>query len=262
MRADVAPVEEADDEDQQHDPQRVARQPERLVRDDTGQRDREHQERERQEDVHRPADHRVDPAAEVAGDDAERRADDHREQGREERDQQRDPGAVDDPAEDVAAERRLDTHQVLRVERAERERRRGCQGRRVDRLLVELVGVVADHACTISGAKIAIRISRMITMPPAIATLSRLSRLQAIWPRERPSIALLGGLRLQPAALRQGPDRKWTRRGQRPSVARSFPRPPRRQVTVQTRRADRSPPRRQPIGWRVRGEFVTTARLG
>ena len=42
-----------------------------------------------------------------------------------------------------------------------------------------------------TGAKIAIRISRMTTMPPAMATLSRLSRVQAIWPSERPSMATL-----------------------------------------------------------------------
>ena len=50
------------------DPQRVALQAEGLVRDDADQREREQQEREGQEDVHRPADQRVDPAAEVAGD--------------------------------------------------------------------------------------------------------------------------------------------------------------------------------------------------
>ena len=50
--ADVGPVEETDDEDQQHDPQRVALQAERVVGDDTGQRDREDQQREGQEDVH------------------------------------------------------------------------------------------------------------------------------------------------------------------------------------------------------------------
>ena len=71
--ADVGPVEEADDEDQQRDAQRVAGQPEGRVRDDAGQRDREDQQREGEEDVHRPADQRVDPAAEVAGDDAQRR---------------------------------------------------------------------------------------------------------------------------------------------------------------------------------------------
>ncbi len=44
--------------------------------------------------------------------------------------------------------------------------------------------------CTRSGPKIATRIRKTTTTPPAIATLSRRSRIQAICPSDRPSIAL------------------------------------------------------------------------
>ena len=44
--------------------------------------------------------------------------------------------------------------------------------------------------CTRSGPKMATRMRKITTAPPAMATLSRRSRIQAICPRERPSIAL------------------------------------------------------------------------
>src|SRR5206468_4218565 len=99
--ADVRPAEEPDDEDQYADPDGG------LLRQYGDQRDREEQQRERQEDVHDPADQGVDPAAEVAGDHAHDDADHDRHQGGQERHQQRDPGAVHDLAEHVAAGCRL-----------------------------------------------------------------------------------------------------------------------------------------------------------
>src|SRR5205814_10694510 len=91
--ADVRPAEEPDDEDQHTDADRG------LLRQYRDQRDREQQQRERQEDVHRPADQAVDPTAEVSGDDAQDDAEYHGDQRGQERHQQRDPGAVDDLAE-------------------------------------------------------------------------------------------------------------------------------------------------------------------
>src|SRR5215831_9803404 len=43
---------------------------------------------------------------------------------------------------------------------------------------------------TRNGPMMAIRMRTTMTMPPAMATLSRRSRIQAIWPSDRPSIAL------------------------------------------------------------------------
>ena len=71
-------------------------------------------------------------------------ADDHRQQRGEERDQQRDPGAVDDPAEDVAAVHRLDAEQEVAVHAAERADRDLQVG--VDLLLVELSSAGARAA--------------------------------------------------------------------------------------------------------------------
>ena len=68
-----------------------------------------------------------------------------REQGGEEGDQQRDPGAVDDPAEDVAAVHRLDPERVVPAHPAElAERAEGAAGG-VDQVLVELVRRIPDQ---------------------------------------------------------------------------------------------------------------------
>jgi hypothetical protein len=114
-----------------------------VVRDDAAERDREDQQREREEEVHQPADDRVDPAAEVAGDDAEHGADDDRQQGRQERDEERDPGAVDHAAEQVAAVQRLQAEQEVLADAVPVADR----GRRVDvdEVLVELVRRVTEH---------------------------------------------------------------------------------------------------------------------
>ena len=156
-------------------------QPERLVRDHADQRDREQQQREGEEDVHQPADQRVDPAAEVAGD--RRRAtvpmttDEQRGQ---ERDQQRDPGAVDDPAEDVPAVDRLEAERVVPADAAATARsgvcrasgRSGPGGSR---------SAGCPRSLTISGAKIATRIRSTTKTPPAMRDLV------ALQPRSRRS---------------------------------------------------------------------------
>ena len=81
---------------------------------------------------------RVDPAAEEARHGPEDGADHHREQGGEDRDQQRDAGAVHDPAEDVAAVDRLEPHQVVPADPAEVAARDAAE-RGVEQVLVELV---------------------------------------------------------------------------------------------------------------------------
>ena len=117
----------------------------------------------------------------------------------EEGDQQRDPGAVDDPAEDVAA-----------VDAAPRPsggpspcRRSWPIGSSVPpavsmRSWLNCVGG-SPRSLTIRGAKTATRTRKTRKAAPAMAILSRLRRRQAIWPSERPSIlsppasALVGG---------------------------------------------------------------------
>lgn len=99
--------------------------------------------REGEQTVHHPADEGVDPAAEEAGEDAQHRSEDHRDHGRQEADQQRDPGAVEDAGEDVAAVDRLDTEQVVATDAAQ-----GARGRaeeRVDEVLVVLVRVLPEQ---------------------------------------------------------------------------------------------------------------------
>ena len=68
--AGIEPAEDGEHEDQRHDA--LAEDPERHVvepvPDRRGQRDDEQQRRERHRDLDDPRDHRVDPAAEVAGD--------------------------------------------------------------------------------------------------------------------------------------------------------------------------------------------------
>src|SRR5579862_7532711 len=49
-------------------------------------------------------------------------------------------------------------------------------------------GLYALGSCTRNGPTMAITMRTTIVMPPAIATLSRRSRRQAIWPRDRPAI--------------------------------------------------------------------------
>ena len=113
-----------------------------LLQEDGADREGEQQLREGQEEVHQPADHRVDPAAEVAGGDAQDGADADRHDGGEERDEQRDAGTGDDAAEDVAAEHRVGSEQVVGVDAPEAALGRGQ--RRVDEVLVELVRRVPE----------------------------------------------------------------------------------------------------------------------
>src|SRR4051794_3458591 len=67
-------------------------------------RDHEHEEREREEEIDDTHHRRVDPAAEVAGEETDRGADDERHARRTEGDQQVDAAAVEDSREDVAPE--------------------------------------------------------------------------------------------------------------------------------------------------------------
>ena len=99
-------------------------------------RDDQDQEREREEQVHDPHQQTVDPAAQVAGHQADNGAGDQRDAGRAERDGQVDPAAVQDPGEDVAAEL-VGAEQVPggerrgeRVQHVEGGRRPGYQQRR------------------------------------------------------------------------------------------------------------------------------------
>ena len=78
----------------------------------------------------------------------------------------------------------------------------GREGLGVDQVLVELVGRVTE-ASTITGARIAIRISRTTMTPPAIATRSRRRRVQAIWPSERPRTGM--ATRVVAAVVVSGP---------------------------------------------------------
>ena len=73
--------------------------------DDRHQHQRQQQRREGEDDVHHPHDQRVDPAAEVAGDQPDEDAGDQRQRHHHEADDQRVARAVDQPREDVAAER-------------------------------------------------------------------------------------------------------------------------------------------------------------
>ena len=86
------------------------------------ERDDQDVERERDDDVDEPARDRVDRAAVVAGEQAERRADHEREEHGEERDAQVGARAVDEPRPDVAAE--LVGAEPVRRRRA----RRACAG--------------------------------------------------------------------------------------------------------------------------------------
>src|SRR5215207_9823379 len=72
----------------------------------------EQQDREGEHDVGQPREHRVDPSAEVPGEQPDRDADEHREAGRDERDLERDARAVDRAREDVPAET-VDAERVL-----------------------------------------------------------------------------------------------------------------------------------------------------
>ena len=94
-------------------------------------RDHEHEEREREEEIDDPHHRRVDPAAEVAGAETDRRSDQERHAGRAEGDQQVDAAAVEDSREDVAPERVGAEHVSGRERRRERTQR------------VDLVRVVA-----------------------------------------------------------------------------------------------------------------------
>ena len=139
--AHVRPAEEPDDEDQHGYSQRVAVQAEGTARQDANQGDREHKQREGQEDVHGPGDQGVHPAAEVAGDDAEENPDDDGEGGGQECDQQRVARAVHDPAEHVPPGLRLDTERVSQADAAELAVR--AEQRRVEQ--VRVVGIRALH---------------------------------------------------------------------------------------------------------------------
>src|SRR5215218_3995730 len=135
--AHVRPAEEADDEDEHRDPQPVAAEAERLARDDAGESDGEQQQRKGEEDVHRPADEGVAPAALVAGEDTEQHAERHRQQRGEERDEQGDTCPVEDARQNVAAVDRLDTQWVVGTDAAEGAL--GFAEHRVDEVAVELV---------------------------------------------------------------------------------------------------------------------------
>src|SRR3954453_595632 len=135
--ADVGPAEEADDEHQDADLQRVAAETEGRVRDDARQRDGEDEQREGQEDVHQAADEAVDPAAEEGRGHAHGHADDHGQSGRQERDERGDAAGVDDPAEEVAPVDGFDAEEELPARPAEAARRSLQVG--IDQALVELV---------------------------------------------------------------------------------------------------------------------------
>ena len=140
----IGPAEESDDEDQQRDPQLVALQTERLVREDAGQGHREDQQREGQKHIHQPAGEGVHPAAEETGDDAERGPDSHRQQGGQKGNQQGYPAAVHDPAEDVATVHRLNAHEVIPAHSPEAADWGQGAARCVNQLLVELVRRMAE----------------------------------------------------------------------------------------------------------------------
>ncbi len=99
-------------------------------------------QREGQEHVHGPGDDRVEPAAEVAGDDAEEGADNHREHGRHERDQQRVPGADDDPGEQVPAGLRFHAERVVQADPAERAL--GALERGIDQIGMEDIRILHE----------------------------------------------------------------------------------------------------------------------
>jgi hypothetical protein len=102
---DVGPAEEPDHV-ADHQQARLDQPTETPVRVQAARRDeaeREEQHRKGQDDVHRARDDRVRLASVEAGHDAEDHADDDLEAGREDRDDQRGPGAVEDPHEQVLA---------------------------------------------------------------------------------------------------------------------------------------------------------------
>ena len=99
----VGPGEERDDHDHQPQP-RLQRPVEALAGRRAGHdADREQQQRDREDDVARPGDQPVDPAAEVARRHPQHDADEHRDAGRDDADQQRHARPVDRAHEDVAA---------------------------------------------------------------------------------------------------------------------------------------------------------------
>ena len=165
----------------------VALQAERLVREDTRQGYGQDQQRKGKEDIHQPAGEGVGPAANKTGNDAERGPDKDRQQGGQERDQQRDPAAVHDPAEDVAAVHRLNAHQVIPAHPSEAADRLQRAASCVNQLLVELIRRTAE---VLDDQWREYRYQNEKDQEPAAAraTLSRLSRIQAICPRERPSV--------------------------------------------------------------------------
>ena len=75
----------------------------------------------------------VQPAG-VAGDQADQRADDDRESDRHEADEERDPGAMDDPAE-LVADVAVGAHDVLRLARRAAEQVDARRARLLDALL-------------------------------------------------------------------------------------------------------------------------------
>jgi hypothetical protein len=105
--------------------------------EDRGHADRDDEEREREDDIAEARDDGVPPAAEVAGDKADRHGDDHREQRGEDAGLERRAGAVDDAREhvapevvgahDVAPRRPLEHRAEVRVGRVVRRDERGEQ---------------------------------------------------------------------------------------------------------------------------------------
>ena len=141
-----------------------------------GEAGREQQVGDREQDVDAAGDERVDPAAVVAGEEAGDDAEEGREEGRDEGDDQRDAGAVDGPAEDVAAEL-VDAEPVLG--RGPGRRRE----ERVERVGVAVVGVGrAERSRRSTGAKIATRTRKTMKMSEAIARRSSRNRLQKSCP--------------------------------------------------------------------------------
>src|ERR1700761_1518463 len=118
--AHIGPGEKADDENKQNDPEAVTGKAEGGIGDHADQGDGENQQRKSQEHVHGPGDDGVDPATEIAGDDAEEYPDDHGQGRGQETDQQRVAGAVDDPGQHVTAGDGLDTERVSQADPAER----------------------------------------------------------------------------------------------------------------------------------------------
>ncbi len=110
--------------------------------DDGGQRDGEDQHRQGDEDVGGAAEDGVDPAVAESGGEADEDAEEDLDGGGADADEQRDPGAVQEPDEQVAAGARFDAEPVVGARAAEGAVR-DAAARRVDEVVVVRVRVLA-----------------------------------------------------------------------------------------------------------------------